>query len=232
MIELCRDETNSSLLSFVGEDGAETFFNCNYNEPYHSKIGPILEARHKFVEPSSIKTHLLNDKKIKILDLFFGLGYNTGIALDYAYKLCNSPQLEILAVEKDPQIIRKISELVVPGFYKRWQNILAALRKNYSIRFENVTIELYLEDIFLVIDKLNKSYFDVIFFDPFSHKATPEFWNDDFLTLVFKLLANQGTLTTYSSLKKVERLANNLGFVTRRVMPIGRKKSSLVVEKL
>ncbi len=217
------------LISFIGEDNAESFFNSQYNEAYHSRVGPLIEAEHKFVKPTSIKELILNNKKVKILDLFFGLGYNTGFALDYAYKVRELPHIEIIGVERDLEILNKIKELNVPSWYKKWKCLLQDLSENQSITFENTTIQLYKEDIFNLIEKLPKKYFDVIFFDPFSHKVAPMFWEDNFLISVFNLLGKNGTLTTYSGLKRVEKLACDLGYKTERIEPLGRKKHSLKI---
>ena len=221
--------TYQNLISFIGEDKAESFFNTEYQEAYHSKIGPLLEAEHKFVNPVSLKELITKNQCVKILDLFFGLGYNTGMALDSAYKVCKSPHLEIIGIEKDCEIISKIKELNVPSWYKKWEELLSNLSTTQFIKFENVSIQLYIEDIFNIIDKLPKKYFDVIFFDPFSHKTTPLFWEPAFLTSVFNLLIKGGTLTTYSGLKKVEQLANELGYTSTRIEPFGRKKHSLAI---
>lgn len=215
---------------FIGEDGAQSFFNTEYNEAYHSRIGPIKEAEHKFVKPSALNELILKNKKVKILDLFFGLGYNTGVALHCAYETAGLPSVEIVAVEKDPQIIQQIKELTVPEWYSKWQALLSKLDQKSSLSFDNVKIELYLDCVFNVINKLPQKYFDVIFFDPFSHKTAPRFWTDDFLTSVFKLLSNGGTLTTYSGLKRIASLANTLGLTAKQVEPIGRKKGSLLIE--
>lgn len=220
----------NNLIPFIGEDQAESFFNKEAKDYYHSKIGPITEARHKFVEPSCLKELLLKDKEVKILDLFFGLGYNTGVALDFAYSITQKPKIEITAIENDLEIIRKIQVLKVPNEYKMWTSFLGALAEKNYLKFDNVTIELIQKDIFEVINNLPKKYFNLIFFDPFSYKATPEFWEDSFLTCVFALLTSGGTLTTYSSLKRVEKLAINLGYGVERVKPIGRKKTSLVIK--
>ena len=220
------------LLSSIGEDGSETFFNSDYNEAYHSKIGAITEAEYKFVKPSSLEKLLLNNnKEIRILDLFFGLGYNTGISIDFAYKIKNNPGLQITAIEKDLEIISKIKELKVPKWYKKWQNILYSLSKKPWVQFENINIQLHLDSIFNLIDKLREKSFDVIFFDPFSHKVTPEFWTDDFLISIFKLLDIDGTFTTYSGLKRVEKLALENNFEVKRIPAIGRKKSSLLLTR-
>ncbi len=222
---------STELISFLGQDGAQTFFNTSFNEAYHSKIGPIIEAEHKFVKASSIDLLLKENKRIKILDLFFGLGYNSGIALDYAYKSSPSPIIEITAVEKDLEIINKISTLEVPQWYLKWKDLLSLLSKQKQVIHEKAVINLYLDSIFNVLEELPRGYFDVIFFDPFSHKTAPEFWTDEFLVKIFGLLADNGTLTTYSGLKRVERLANNLGLKSEHISPLGRKKHSLAIIK-
>lgn len=223
---------STGLVPVLGQDGAQTFFNTSFNEAYHSTIGPILEAEHKFVKASSIDLLLKENKKIKILDLFFGLGYNSGVALDYAYKISPSPIIEITAVEKDPKIINKISTLEVPQWYLKWRDLLSLLSKQKQITHEKIVINLYLDSVLNVLEELPKEYFDVIFFDPFSHKTTPEFWADEFLIRIFGLLANNGTLTTYSGLKRVEKLANDLGFKSEHISPLGRKKHSLAIKKV
>lgn len=221
------------LLPLIGEDGSQSFFNTKYNEAYHSKIGPITEAIHKFIEPLCIEEFLLNKSRIKILDLFFGLGYNTGIFLDTAYKITDLPIVEITAIEQDIEIIKQIKNLVVPKWYLRWKELFMKLESKNSIlqkvECENVKITLHLENIFNMTDKLTKNYFDIILFDPFSHKVSPEFWSDSFLNFVFKLLAKGGKLSTYSGLKRVEKLAIELGYRTKRITPIGRKKNSLLI---
>jgi len=219
------------LVSYTGEDNAESFFNSTINEAYHSKIGPTIEAKHKFVEPSCIKYLLLENKDVKVLDLFFGLGYNTGIALKFAYEITSFPKLEITAIENDPIIINKIKELKVPAWYIKWQEVLSRLQEKNIIKFDNISLNLHLECVYDVLKKLPKQSFDVIFFDPFSHKTAPEFWTNDFLASVFELLKPGGTLTTYSGLKRVEQLASNTGYIVERIQPIGRKKSSLLIKQ-
>lgn len=221
------------LLPIIGEDGSQTFLNTKYNEAYHSKIGPVTEATHKFVEPLCLKDFFLNKTHIKVLDLFFGLGYNTGIFLDTAYKIADFPQLEITAIEQDFEIIKQIKDLTVPSWYSKWKELFLKLESGNStlkeIEFENIKIKLHLDNIFNMIDNLPSNYFDIIFFDPFSYKVSPEFWTDNFLTIIFKLLDKGGKLSTYSGLKRVEKLAIALGYKAERVTPIGRKKNSLLI---
>lgn len=163
--------------------------------------------------------------------MFFGLGYNTGVCLDFAYKTVNNPNLEITAVEKDFDIICRIKDLEVPKHYKQWQNFLSGLTENSCLNFEKISIELHLGNVFDIRNKLKEKSFDVIFFDPFSHKVAPEFWTNDFLISIFSLLDIGGILTTYSGLKRVEALALENNFAVKRISALGRKKHSLSIIK-
>ena len=96
----------SDLIPILCPDHSQTFFNTTFQESYHSKVGAILEAKHKFINPCEDILKNSQNKKIKILDPFFGLGYNTGMALDLAYKSCKNPYIEIIAIEKDIEIIK------------------------------------------------------------------------------------------------------------------------------
>ncbi|MBI1857674.1 MAG: hypothetical protein HYR97_00935 [Candidatus Melainabacteria bacterium] len=218
------------LVPFIGEDNSESFFNTDFNEAYHSKIGPIAEAKHKFIAPSCLEEYIKHGKKVKILDLFFGLGYNTGIALERAYAISNLPEIKIEVIECDINIIKQIKELKVPGYYKKWQEVLSKLENTNHISFDKVSISLNICDANQIIHTLPKNYYDVIFYDPFSHKTCPEFWMEEFLGQVFNLLSPNGTLTTYSGLKRVKKLAEDKGFTVTNIEPIGRKKPSLMIK--
>ena len=58
------------------EDGTHTLYSVEFDEPYHStKDGALHESLQKYVIPTlRIKK---NRQKLVILDICFGLGYNT-----------------------------------------------------------------------------------------------------------------------------------------------------------
>lgn len=222
-------EGNSSLKAEVCPDGAQTFFNEKVGESYHSRVGPLTEAKHKFIAPLDIDS-LLEKEKIKVLDPFFGFGYNTGTLIATLKERAEVlSKIEIIAIEKDESVLKRINDLQVPNWYLPWRDLVATLP--YESNCQDIQCTFYMSDIFTIIDKLPRSYFDVILFDPFSYKTMPEFWEESFLEKIFSLLLQGGTLTTYSGLKRVENLALNLGYKTKRVTPLGRRKHSLCVSR-
>ncbi len=68
------------------EDGSKTLFSKEFNEPYHStKDGALHESLEKHVKPAfTLKNH---HEKLTILDICFGLGYNSFATLYYIKKI-------------------------------------------------------------------------------------------------------------------------------------------------
>ncbi len=207
-------------------DGFQTFFNPKINESYHSNIGPVLEAKHKFVNPC---LDILNSKKevIRVLDPFFGLGYNTGVLLETIKD--KNKKIEILAIEKDINILEEIKNLKVENWYENYKKLFSDFYIKKSLESPNLQLTLFIDDIFNVLPKLEKKSFDIIFFDPFSYKVSPEFWSDEFLLSMFNLLTSGGKLTTYSGLKRVEKLAIDNGFSVSKIEALGKRTHSLCI---
>src|SRR3989338_3599746 len=87
------------MKKIITGDKSITFFNEEYQETYHSITGAKEEALKKFVEPAKEK------QNPKILDICFGLGYNSAAALE-VFKECS-----ITGLEKDPEILKQIQEI-------------------------------------------------------------------------------------------------------------------------
>ena len=68
------------------EDGSAGLYDENIKDIYHSKTGALKEAYDKFIEPSFLCE--LSEKKsdINILDICYGIGYNSKCALMYNNK--------------------------------------------------------------------------------------------------------------------------------------------------
>jgi len=61
------------------KDNSVTFLSKQYNETYHSISGAKEEAVKKFVDPCKF---LFNKKHLDVLDICFGLGYNSAALID------------------------------------------------------------------------------------------------------------------------------------------------------
>lgn len=77
------------LYPYFTNDGSVGLFSPSADDIYHSTYGALTEAYEKFILPSNIKDFLKKNSEIKILDICFGIGYNSksfiNFLLDFIY---------------------------------------------------------------------------------------------------------------------------------------------------
>jgi len=200
-------------------DNSITFFNEKYQEAYHSTtVGAIEEAEKKYVEPANLK------ENSTILDFCFGLGYNSLAAL---MKL---NQVSIIAIENDPEILKKIETIEVPEKYKEKYEIIKQAVKEKEFDDGKIKIKLILGDAEQEIKNI-KETFDAVFFDPFSPKKHPELWTKEIFQNIFKLMKPNAFLTTYSCAKEIRNNMKAAGFQVKDSEPVGRKAPGTIAIK-
>ena len=77
------------LYPYFTNDGSVGLFSPTDNDIYHSTYGALTEAYEKFVLPADIETYLLNKSEIKVLDICYGIGYNSKSFINYIFNLKN-----------------------------------------------------------------------------------------------------------------------------------------------
>ncbi len=113
-------EIGSVLKTVETEDGSITFWNEDYKEHYHTPAGARLEAEEKYIVPSQLKERLAQGN-VSLLDVCFGLGYNSLCAMNLtgegrksgatASSLSSDdedvvpPSLSITALEMDRRVV-------------------------------------------------------------------------------------------------------------------------------
>ena len=185
-------------------DGSITYYNEDFNECYHTKAGALSEARIKHVEPANLK-ELAKKGEVRILDICFGLGYNTIVALDELLE--ENCKIFVVGLENDEKIIEKIPMLELESKGYEYVNRLAK-EKEYSD--DKVDIKLIIDDARNSIKELRG--FDVVFFDPFSPKNCPELWTEEFFSDVKEACNVPCVLTTFSCAKSVRENLAKAGF--------------------
>ena len=69
------------------EDGSTGLYSNEVKDIFHSKTGAMKEAFDKFIKPSFFDEIIKKQKSTNILDICYGIGYNTKTALDEILKL-------------------------------------------------------------------------------------------------------------------------------------------------
>ena len=68
---------------YYTQDGSVGLYSYADDDVYHSKSGDLTEAWEKFILPAQIERKLNHKPEIKVLDVCYGIGYNTKAFLSY-----------------------------------------------------------------------------------------------------------------------------------------------------
>ncbi len=176
-------------------DKSETFMNEEVGESYHSYTGAVEEALRKYAEPTKIR-ELAKSGHIRILDCFFGMGYNSAMAVSVALEENPNCKIEVVGLELDAAIVSKIQEVNPEiSFFKHYKKLNG---DNLSFVEGNVYVKVLLGDIRETTKVLENDHFDVVFWDPFSPKTMPEMWSEDLFKEVYRVMKSTGVMATYS----------------------------------
>ena len=214
------------MKKIITKDGSITFHNEKYNETYHSTSGALEEAFEKFAKPCRLKDGM------KVLDICFGLGYNSLAAISLA-------DVEIIALENDSLILERIQYNNIFNNGKNNYNNkiiknniekIKLAAKNLNYQDKKSKIKIIPGDARNIIKKLNEK-FDVVFLDPFSPKKCPELWTEEFFRDIWNVMKKRGVLATYSCAKVVRSNLINAGFKVKDGPCVGRKSPATLAYK-
>ncbi|HLD01094.1 MAG TPA: MnmC family methyltransferase [Candidatus Nanoarchaeia archaeon] len=209
-------------------DNSETFLNEQLKETYHSQTGAVEEALKKYAEPCKIAERA-RQGSIKILDICFGMGYNSAMAIEVALKENPHCEIEIVGLEYDPEIISKIQEVNPPiGFFSNFKQLTP---KTLSFNYGTVKVQVILGDARETIKKLPPDYFDTVFFDPFSPKTSPEMWQVPFFKEIYRVMNKKAILSTYSCARMARENMARAGLVYDDGPAVGRRGPGTIAWK-
>jgi tRNA U34 5-methylaminomethyl-2-thiouridine-forming methyltransferase MnmC len=180
------------------QDGSFTFFSEEFGEAFHSYQGAKTEAFQKFSD--AIELHKTAEQStVKLLDVCYGLGYNTAAAIEVIHKVNPNCIIEVYALERDATVpIGATHSQLLEYWSPEVQTILKLLAYDHECIRDNVKAKLLIGDARQTIQHLSNFQADAIFFDPFSPRKCPQLWTIEFFQLVARALAPTGKLATYS----------------------------------
>ena len=221
------------------EDGSLTLFSERFREPYHSvTAGAFTEAVEKFCKPCRIRERA-RAGKVNLLDVCFGLGYNTVAFMNEALSENPKARLKIVSFEFDISVIEESLKLDWREF-NRWKWVLRGALKNrrcerdtlvLSTEDPQVQLKIYITEGREFLKKFScryENFADAVFHDPFSPKVNPELWTYEFFRKIRRLTKETGILATYSTSTAVRRALHMAGFGVKEGVALGRKSKSTV----
>ncbi|BAZ14151.1 hypothetical protein NIES4071_59910 [Calothrix sp. NIES-4071] len=213
-------------------DGSFTFFSKEFEESYHSQFGARQESFQKFVVPTRLEVVATASKQktIRILDICYGLGYNTAAALQTIWKSNPDCRVEVIGLEFNPAVPRAaLSHNLYADWNFEYIDILTELANTHYVENDNLKASLLIGDARTTIKQLSQSFqADAIFLDPFSPPQCPQLWTIEFIALVSQCLHSEGLLATYSCSAAVRTALLTSGLIIASTPPVGRKTPGTV----
>jgi tRNA U34 5-methylaminomethyl-2-thiouridine-forming methyltransferase MnmC len=195
-------------------DGSFTFFSEEFGEAFHSQHGAKAEAFVKFAAATKLaeKSH---QGELRLLDVCYGLGYNTAAALEVIWSANPNCRVEVFGLELDATVPKAaIAPPLIDSWSAEVQKVLQAIAQEHYFSSDRLTATLLLGDARQTIQTIIQSGFqaDAIFFDPFSPRRCPQLWTVEFFAQVAQCLAPTGKLATYSRSASVRSAMLSAGF--------------------
>lgn len=224
------NDSSTHFTPQITADGSQTFFSQEFGELFHSHHGAKQEAQFKFVQPTQLALKA-QQSVVYLLDICYGLGYNTAAALTAIWQVNPNCKIEWIGLESDITVSQAaIDRNILDEFPESIQNILARLTIDLSLKIDNFKGKLLLGDARQTIQQVRQLGFfaDAVFLDPFSPPNCPQLWTVDFLGVVANCLKPSGYLATYSCSAVVRTALMEVGLDIGSTSPVGRKSPGTV----
>ena len=214
----------SELREFLTKDGSYSLRSLFYEENFHCSLGALEETKIKFTDPSNLER--FRGKSLNVLDICFGLGYNSASLLNKLIKQKSYLNLYALEIDKKPLEY----SLSNKSFLKLWapkvKRIFESLYRNDYFEDQFFKCRILWGDAREKINIIPSSIkFDLIYLDGFSPQKCPQVWTIEFLSKVVEKLNPQGYLITYSSSAAVRKTLRNLGLEIFTIKPCSNEKT-------
>ena len=188
-----RDLSNGLSLEVTG-DGSATFYSEEFGEHFHCRSGAYTDAQRNYVDAANIPA-LAEAERLSILDVCYGLGYNTAAALDTIQQVNPDCQVTMRALEINAAVPRDaIANNLIHHWTSSTQQILNALATHHHYQSPTRDIQLLVGDARQTLQPLAAQGWqaDAVLFDPFSPTRCPQLWTVEFFKLTAQCLADDG----------------------------------------
>ena len=203
-------------------DGSFSLHSNSFAESFHSSGGALEEANNKFVLPAQLD-RFSSGSSIRVLDVCFGLGYNTA-ALIAALPQLVAPAVDCWGLEIDRSPLQLA--LAESRFKALWPEHVVSCLEAISARgcwqdaSRQQSVQMLWGDARQQLRHLPTGLrLDLILLDAFSPGKCPQLWSEEFLLSLADLLAPGGRLLTYCRAAAVRSSLRHAGLELRSLPP-------------
>ncbi|MEH2251558.1 tRNA (5-methylaminomethyl-2-thiouridine)(34)-methyltransferase MnmD [Nostoc sp.] len=211
-------------------DGSFTFVSQEFSESFHSHYGAKQESFFKFVEPTQL-ARAAQKPVLRLLDICYGLGYNTAAALQTIWAVNPGCCVEVIGLELNPAVPQAaIAHHLFDNWNCNYIEILKELAFEHQVQTPCLKAKLLIGDARTTIPLVHQSGFwaDAIFLDPFSPPQCPQLWTVEFIKQLSLCLDHDGLLATYSCSAAVRTALLSAGLIIGSTPPVGRRSPGTV----
>ena len=192
------------------EDGTCTAYSTEYGEHYHStKDGALTESLKKHVVPAFACFE--DAPSLRILDICFGLGFNTLATLLYLRGQGVPRRVEIVSPEMDEALVRSLKDFEYPEAFRALLPVIDAVSETGRYEDETIKIEVLFGDARQLLPKI-ETPFDIVYQDAFSPEHNPALWTKEYFAEIARLTHERSVVTTYSTALRTRLALYENGF--------------------
>ena len=192
------------------EDGSFTAYSSEYGEHYHStRDGALNETLYKHVIPALL--HVSDREEITILDICFGLGFNTLATLYYLQKNAIEKKVTIISPELDGALIASLKDFQYPEIFSPFLHIIKAISETNEYKAKGYHVKVIVGDAREYLLTCKES-FDIVYQDAFSPSVNPMLWTKEYFADIARVIKDDGIVTTYSMALKTRLALYENGF--------------------
>lgn len=188
-----------SYEAILTEDGSHTLYSKEFSQHYHNrKDGALNESLSKHIIPAI--TYHENKDELHILDICFGIGYNSLATLYYLKEQNKDKKIYIYSPEFDLSLIKSLKDFSYPKEFDEFLPIVQKVSNELCYEDENIYIEVYNTDARKYLDILKEKdiKIDIVYQDAFSSDVNPTLWTKEYFKQIASILNNDAIITTYS----------------------------------
>jgi len=200
----------SELIEVLTQDGSYSLRSILFQENFHSLKGALEETKIKFTNPSGLDR--FKNKSLNVLDICFGLGYNSASLFSDLIKQNSLLNWYALEIDKKPLEYSLKNNYFLELWHPKVSKIFDLLYQKNQFEDQFFKCKILWGEAREEINNIPpRIKFDLIYLDGFSPQKCPQVWTVEFLSKVTKKLNPKGYLITYSSSAAVRMTLRNLG---------------------